>query len=440
MNGIKKNSYLLFISIIVISCDSFQDDASPKAEEELDIKSAIAALPNTSLFIDLKKTINTDEVVRFAISTSPTKGNATISEEAVLLYMPFTEFQSGQDFISLDLIDGSGQTIDTDSIFISMTISEDSLPCFNGALSDYYHTQENSSVVIYPISNDGYCVDQISGAVMDILDEPAHGTLNKIELFTYSYLPDDGFIGTDEFMYELTLIDGDGLEYNSLAQINIEVINYQDMLNALCDSLITEPQLFSLITPGLSEYYFDPFLKDPLCGSLSYEIDIVSVEYGVATATDSGQIKYLPGMASEDKILFDIIYLDSDEVISNYIQIEFIQDTLCNHGFFKLEATPDYYELIFDNDSIGTSQNPYLINIADNDIHCFDYTLEILTQPDIGVAEIVDDSENDGILLLSYYSEEEFEGAQTEITRFKYKICSDDGCSEAEITIQVTKI
>ncbi|MFY0599515.1 MAG: hypothetical protein JXR03_07570 [Cyclobacteriaceae bacterium] len=433
MNWKKKFAYLLTLTIFFYSCDSFQDDMGPTDEEELDVKNAIASLPNTPLFIDLKKAINTAEAVRFEINTSPVKGNATISDDAVLLYVPFEDFKVGQDFLSLNLLNSSGSTIDTDSIFISMTASEDSLPCFNGALSDYYTTQKDQSVVIYPISNDGYCVEEISGAVMDIKEEPLNGSLEKIELFTYNYTPDDGFEGVDEFMYELTLIDGEGNEFYSLAQVNIEVAQKQDTITSFCDSLHSMPQYFHLTIPKQDHYLFDPIMRDPFCGqiALDFEVDIIRVYGGSATVTEDKHIKYIPGDALADTIIYDLTYPTNKNRRS--IIIEFV-DTQCTS---ILEAADDFYELTFDTDSIGTMQHPYLINIADNDIHCFDYTLEILEHPEIGVANIHQSFDGTHIPLLSYYSEEEFTGERN--TELRYKICNDTKCDEAIVTLKLTK-
>lgn len=432
MNWIKKISYLTIFLSVISSCDSFEDDALPSNEKELSLAGDISALPNTSLFIDLKKTINTSSAVRFQINTLPNRGDVSISSNAIMHYVPNKDFLSGNDFLSLDLINGGGQTIDTDSIFISMASSADSLPCFNGALSDNYFTSVNEPLWIDPIANDGYCVDQISGAIMNILDDPENGKLEKVELFTYSYIPDHNFIGTDEFMYELILIDDIGVEHYSLAQINVEVKEHQDTLAWLCESLM-QPVLYSLVEPREDFYFFDPFIQDPFCGIIEYDLDIISVDNGSAIITDAGQIKYFTTSEATDKIIYDII-LD-DRTKRSWIDIEFIEDgTTCNA---ILEAADDLYELTFTGDSIGTQEMPYLINIADNDIHCFDYSLKIINPPTIGVATIHQSSNGNGIPLLSYYSEEEFAGEFT--TKLDYEICNNEKCDEATVTLKLIK-
>lgn len=416
-------------------CDSFEDDAQPRGEQELDLKESISALPGTSLFIDLKKRINTSNTVKFEIGANPTKGTAAISAEAVLSYVPKADFVSGLDLISLNLYDAVGVLIDSDSIWITMEDSVGNIPCFNGALSDYYSIQKDQPITIYPILNDGYCFSETSGAVINLISEPQHGSVQKSnELFAYEYVPASGFTGHDSFMYELELIDLYGESDFSLAEINIEMVDFQDSVFSPCDSLLYQPILYSLQKPKQESYILPPVLLDPFCGTIGeWDVELVSVVHGSAEITEVGHIKYFPSTSDSDTIIYNINL--ASETVKKYMLIEFFDgDTHCS---VILQANDDSYTFTFDSASIGSSMEPYLFDPAANDVHCFDYSLEIVEFPDLGVAEIISGTNNDDKPVFSYYSDEEFLGEKD--TDLMYEICEDGICERATVHLKLIK-
>lgn len=413
-----KRSYLfpVFATLLLAACDSFQEDLAPKGEDELILRPTVSALPNTSLYIDLKKTLQTSEVVKFELIVMPSKGQASITDESVLHYVPNQDFISGEDFLTIELINQSGVVVDSDSLFISMSASADSLPCFNGALSDYYYTEENSSLTFNPLSNDGYCPEQPSGAILDIIEDPEHGEVQQVELFTYSYTPEAGFIGSDSFMYELTLVDDEGSEYYSLAMVTIEVKEAYSH----CDSLVS-PFTYHIENHSEPFHIIEAFRPDPFCGSYNdYTITVLEVASGKAEVVDDHYIKYTPGSDTIDFINYKIAL--PTKTLYNEIMITFGEQRC-------LEAFDDWYELEV-LDSIGTSRDPYRLGVTSNDVICGEYSLEILEQGSIGVAEV-----SGG--LVSYYADEEFAGTME--TRFKYEVCSSGACDQAWVNLTVSK-
>lgn len=415
---------LVTVIVLLNSCDSFEPDIEPEGEGALDVKNAISALPGTPLFIDLKKSIITSGAVQIQVKAQPSKGSANIEGDAVLRYVPKPEFLSGQDFLSLNLLNSQGSIIDTDSIFINVVQSADSLPCFNGALSDFYSTPQDLLVSIQPIQNDGYCGDVAAGAVIKFHGQPKHGSLEQVALFTYQYQPEAGFTGNDNFMYELELIDLDGNSSFSLAQINIEV---HEQESPACDSVIY-PFYHALQKPLDEFYIFEPFAPHPSCDISEWSVDSLYVQYGAVEVTENGMIKYFPGQNTDDYISYAITYNGRKD--HNYMEISIKEDSasICP------EAFDDEYQIyvVGMQDSIATRSDPFVFNPADNDTYCnSNYSINMLEEPDLGVATLKDNQ------VFEYYVEEEFTGTKT--TTIKYEICDAGECSSAYIYLNVHK-
>ncbi|MBE61576.1 MAG: hypothetical protein CMB89_04395 [Flammeovirgaceae bacterium] len=432
MNWKKYFFYLTILAGSLSACDSFQDDVAPTGEEELVLKDAISALQNTSLFIDLKTVIQSSEVVKFSIGDQPQKGTASINDQAILQYNPQSEFQTGQDFLSINLLDRNGNTIDTDGIYINMASSADSLPCLNGALTDYYNTIVNESVILTPLDNDGYCADETSGAVLDFTEDPKHGTIEQIELFTYRYTPNADFEGKDDFMYELTLIDNEGEEHYSLAQVNV-TISQDSTSNTPCDSLI-QPMSVEIEDWGdwgggwPDSYLIELFYLDPLiCGSQDYQVSIDDVLFGSVELIPGyhNMIYYTPGDSATDLISYSVTFADGHEV-SSYVDIDMIPlDSICG------AAHDDYYELMIVADSTGTQTDPYYLTPSDNDDICGDWDIKIITDPSIGSASVSNSHQ------IEYFVSEEFLGKKE--TEMLYEICDGVKCDTALIQLSIER-
>lgn len=424
----KKCIYYLTILAAVSACDTFQEDVAPQGEDELILKEAITALPNTSLYIDLKTIIQTSETVRFSIGNQPQKGEASINDQSILLYKPKADFLSGHDFLSINLINSGGVMIDTDSIWINMASSADSLPCLNGALTDYYYTAVNEPIIIQPILNDGYCPDETSGAILDFIEDPANGSIEQVELFTYKYTPDTDFEGTDGFMYELTLVDEAGVSHYSIAQVSVTV--FADTASYYpCDSLIQPIDYYISSDSDSSSYIIQAYQSDPFCGDLEHQLEIRSVYSGAATVLNQSFIEYFPGTDTIDFIEYSI-HFEGGHTVDNYVTIYFESqtdptDSVCG------TANDDFYELFFVPDSTGTENEPFILNPLDNDEVCGSIDMRIIQDPGIGTASLYENSQ------LIYYVSEEFAGnMQTEMF---YEICDNVKCDTAMISLSITK-
>lgn len=433
MNWKQNYLYLLFTTAILMGCDSFQEDLAPVGEQELGLKSDISTLHNTSLFIDLKKNVNSPEAVKFQISQKPAKGEAEISDQAILKYTPHNEFIEGQDAMSVDIVNAQGRIIDTDELSITMSQSAESLGCFNGALSDNRKVRKNSSVIIYPLENDGYCPDRTSGALIDLLGDPAHGSLEQVELFTYRYIPETDFIGIDQLMYELTLTDDQGREYNSLAQIQVETFDQQDTSSFDCEIIFGTNEYF-LDAPIQVNYDFAAFMEDSVCGSGSWEVTILNVSSGTATVINNGigdLIRYQPPADTKDSI--DVIAYQVDAfntILTNSIIITFPYVGVPDTATCTINARDDNFYLPADSLPSGYE---FVLDVANNDEICFEnYNLSIIEQPELGEARLSSDSD-----LILYSSSEEFLGERT--AALVYELCGNQRCDTAYVEVVIFK-
>lgn len=413
---------LITAGTLLYACDSFQEDVAPRGEDELTLKNAMVALPNTTLYIDLKKSIRSSEAVNFSLLKSPEKGTATISTEAILKYEPNPGFLNGSDYLTLNLLNVAGESIDIDSLYINMAASVDSIPCFNGALTDYYTAYSNQSIAIFPLENDGYCVENTSGAIIDFLEEPEHGQLIQQDLFSYLYTPDQGFIGNEHFMYELTLVDKEGNEYYSIAEINVVVnewmVDYQS-----CDTLI-RPFIHKIDTGLLSAPYgiilfqLDPFF----CGSnMDYKVDILNVEHGTVEPYPGfpNMINYYPGNSYYDKVSYKVTFSD-DHIVSSYMEI-LIEDSPLDSC---LKSSDDHYDLKYFMD------HTYTLEVLENDMYCNSVLgLRIIDEPIEGIAWV--DQSLKIIYALPQMTQDSL------YTSLSYELCTADGCDTANVHLNI---
>lgn len=427
----KRIFYILLFGGLLVSCDSFQEDVEPVNDDVLVIKDAMRTVPNTPLYIDLKRDIRSSQAVRFGIEKLPDKGIVAIYSNAILEYKPHQTFTSGSDFFALSLEDESGQTLDIDSMYISMGSADEGnldhawSSCERTALSDFYQTTVNEEVSIFPLENDGFCDSSYQSFEVSILEEPKNGTLSKVfsqfENYSYTYQPEIDFIGEDEFMYDVTYIDSLGNEQYSLAKVFITI---SDSVIQSCDSAVYP--FYYVITDSLDHVDFMPF--DPMadCPISDWTVEIEAVASGDVEILESGLIRYYPGYEDIDSINYQVTFLET--TYRNTITI-FLENVV-RDSTFCTNAEDDWYYLNV-LDSIGRSDNPFFLDILTNDMICSDddVIVSLLTEPDVGDAYL--DSANQMV----YYVDQEFAGVRE--FDMLYEICGPDLCDSAFIHLTI---
>lgn len=212
--------------VIMSSCDKYEDDEFQlPASETLVIQDSYSALPNTSLLIDLNQGLRTSQQVQVQTRIAPEKGALTFMDLGMALYEPHADFTRGKDLFVIDIVASeSGEVLDSDSVEVVMRENAADIPCFNGALTDRVTARRGEPIEINVIVNDGYCVGQTTGAIVELFAEPNHGQVELGDLFEFVYTSDSSFTGMDDFIYSLTLIDEEGNEYISRGLVMVDVV------------------------------------------------------------------------------------------------------------------------------------------------------------------------------------------------------------------------
>ncbi|RXG12996.1 gliding motility-associated-like protein, partial [Leeuwenhoekiella aestuarii] len=156
-------------------------------------------------------------------NTSALNGSVSLGADGSLTYTPNADF-SGADQFTYTIEDANGAQ-DTATVYISIDPSE------NGgndilAINDINDTFEGQPVSGDVGTNDENPDGPVDSEVYTALTQPANGTLVFNADGTYTYTPNDGFIGTDSFSYEVC--DGGSPQACDSADVTIEVIPAED--------------------------------------------------------------------------------------------------------------------------------------------------------------------------------------------------------------------
>ncbi len=73
------------------------------------------------------------------------------------------------------------------------------------AISDTLTVQVDTSVTIEALQND--FDPEGAGLTLDKVDQPSHGTATLVRAGQIDYTPEEGFVGTDTFSYEISDIN-----------------------------------------------------------------------------------------------------------------------------------------------------------------------------------------------------------------------------------------
>ncbi|WP_128755762.1 Ig-like domain-containing protein, partial [Leeuwenhoekiella palythoae] len=133
-------------------------------------------------------------------NTQPANGSVTVGADGSLSYTPNPDF-SGADQFTYTIEDANGAQ-DTATVYISVDPSE------NGgntilAINDINDTFEGQPVSGDVGTNDENPDGPADSEVYTVLTQPASGSLVFNADGTYTYTPNDGFIGEDTFSYEV---------------------------------------------------------------------------------------------------------------------------------------------------------------------------------------------------------------------------------------------
>ncbi|MEO2109616.1 MAG: Ig-like domain-containing protein, partial [Leeuwenhoekiella sp.] len=283
-------------------------------------------------------------------NTQPANGSVSVDADGSVSYIPSVGF-SGADQFTYTIEDANGAQ-DTATVYISVDPSE------NGgntilAINDINDTFEGQPVSGDVGTNDENPDGPAGSEVYTVLTQPTNGTLVFNPDGTYTYTPNDGFIGEDTFSYEVC--DGGSPQACDNADVVIQVLPMEDERDvneppvANDDTVITESGV-----PATGNVLVNDFDPD---GDTITVTGNTQPTNGSVTVNPDGTFAYTPelGFTGEDSFEYTVC---DDGAPSE-----------CTTGTVTIEVTPDYGNSTVANDDayFGLVDNTISGNVLDND-------------------------------------------------------------------------
>ena len=311
----------------------------------------------------------------------------------------------GETTVTWTVTDGSGNTA-----ACSMTVVVLSAPI---AVDDQARTPENTPVIINILANDLDC-DDLDNTTITIIEQPEDGTVTLIPgTDSVTYTPDNGFDGTDEFVYRVC--NTSGLCDSAVVTITIDNTNNPPVAeNDINVTDINTPVSGNVLTNDS-----DPD-GDPLTTS-----KLTDPANGAVTLNPDGTYTYTPnnGFIGED--MFDYTVCDNGG--------------LCDTATVSIEVvvTPPNSVVAVDDNISGKVNTPVIGNVLANDFDPENDNIILNTAPIAQPAHGSVTINADGTF--TYTPDQGFVG----IDKFTYQICDDNAnqaCDQAVVTIDVRDI
>ncbi len=194
--------YALACSLL-LGCDDFRQDVKPTYDLE------VLALPGVpSILTPAMVVAGLDS---FDIATLAIKGSAEVLDKRFVRYNPDSQFNTGSDAFSLDVIDENG-TKKTVNVLMKMRNVED---CHSGGVFDFIEVKQGESIEIDLLANDVFCGGPpninsggVSSAILSSPSPTAGETLSinlnvGTETVNITFTAPTDVTGKIEFVYEV---------------------------------------------------------------------------------------------------------------------------------------------------------------------------------------------------------------------------------------------
>lgn len=343
------------------------------------------------------------EDLTFEVLEPPTNGTVATNTSS-FTYEPFPDF-AGEDQFTYVICDPDG-LCDTATVFITVVPAVMAQP-------DIAYTTESTEVIIPVLDNDlGVFI-----AVTDILDDPENGVITNVDNVDglVTYLPNDGFVGTDYFVY--AICDNVGNCDTTVVAVIVQAEPLENLPPTASNDIATTPVDNPVVIDVLDND------TDPNNDLLTVTDIISGPSNGTAVINpDNENITYTPGAGFDGCDTLTYVVCDPSELCDTAIVLISVGDTVCN-------VPP-----IAVSDTITTSINSnVIISVLDND-----------TDPDGNIISVTPASEpaNGSVMLmplgdgLIYTPALDFVGTDY----FTYIICDDGSpslCDTAYVVITI---
>lgn len=441
----------LLQSIIMMSCDTFEDDIQMEAEEMMALNVDRQMLKGNSILFDLTESVNPDTDVSFQVSQNPKRGDLKFINEHILRYQDQGNSTADKDFFVISILEDSS-VLDIDTIAIEYVTDTTDIPCMAGAMSDFVSTKVDEEVFFDVLDNDGYCSDSVASALVTVYAEPENGEVVRVSnrgAGAFLYTPDSGFEGSDEFIYKLQLtnLGGDTLESYAQVYIDVRDSSFVCQGTAFPDSISVEFDVDS-ISQGYAISIIDPsYLEN--CDSVDFTVEIVEVSDGEAEVWENNrgiEFLLLPMQDYPDFVsIFYKVHIDGGESLDRTAFLSFYggsPDTCSIQAISDSLALNASNAIAIDSlqtDSVETRRYSWILDVVSNDDICGDslqdLSIRVVSYPDEGELFKVDDARGQFEYVLDV--EDVADWAYWEEKQFTYEICSDNDCDEATVDLMI---
>ncbi|MFC2152917.1 Ig-like domain-containing protein, partial [Bacteroidota bacterium] len=360
-----------------------------------------STLMNTAVSVDVlsNDTGLEDGVSSVTEYTSPLHGSIVINADHSITYTP------NNWYVGSDIYEYMVSDLDGDYAIASVSITITSIPNYVPlANDDSRGTSINTDVTVDVLVNDTGLED--GGIVVTSVTNPINGSVVVNGDNTISYTPDNDYLGTDSFDYQVCDIDGDC----STATVTIAVKESNNVPVAFDDNASTIMNT-AVDVDVLSN---DTGLEDGVSSVTEY----TSPLHGSVVINADHSITYIPNnwYVGSDSYEYMVSDLDGDYSIARVS--------------ITITSIPDYIPVAND-DARGTSINTDVtVDVLVNDTGLEDGGIVVTSVTNPINGSVVVNGDN----TISYTPDNDYLGTDS----FDYQVCDIDGdCSIATVTITV---
>jgi 5-hydroxyisourate hydrolase-like protein (transthyretin family) len=343
------------------------------------------------------------DVSSLKIITIPNYGLVVIFEGKVIYYSE--EGYVGQDQFTYEICDEEGLCDTAVGTIVVYSIPEENEPPV--ARNDSTTTLKNTEVEIDVLDNDYDPDGNLDPNSLKIINNPEHG-LTAIRGDVVLYTPEGGYVGVDQFNYEIC----DESDLCVSAIVTVIITDTISLVPPTAQDDLAETRMNRKVKINVMENDLDVdgFL-------INNSVQVVNNPEDGAIDVEHGYIVYQP----------DDDYFGEDEFKYEVCD----NDGLCDTALVtvKVMSPPES-----ENDAATTNINvsvdiPVLDNDEDPEDELDEDSLKIKTNPSNGNAIIIGDS-------ISYTPDFNFVGTDT----FSYEVCDeDDLCDVAQVRVTVQR-
>jgi hypothetical protein len=294
-------SLTLLLAASFSACDVLEDDDPIGGGKGVVIDdSDVKMLSQGTAYIDLYARVKTERPIRLDITADPARGTLRELRTGLLQYQANVDFTQGRDFFRVSVYAEDNTLLLEDTVGIVIEDDITNLPCGVYTRSDSAQVSGDSTVYIYPLSNDLLCGDSARYRLEiykpGAAQPPYYGTaMVNTPYNSISYAPTSNPPKNDLIIYKVyditdTTRVGYGIIFITPASTPGEEPEEPCQFLLIDDSYTVV--LDTLRTDSLT---FRPFENDSLCDHSwnSYTLSIAGQGgHGNATALPSGLLLY----------------------------------------------------------------------------------------------------------------------------------------------------